>query len=32
LHSLVAGKSKRCVGILEEQSAGLIAAHAEGRA
>ncbi len=31
LHSLVSGKSKRCVGILEEQSAGLIAAHAEGR-
>jgi len=29
LHSLVAGRSKRIVQILEEQSAGLIAAHAE---
>ena len=29
LHSLVSMRSKRCINILEEQSAGLIAAHAE---
>ncbi len=29
LHSIVSGKSKRCVNILEEQSAGMIAAHSE---
>jgi len=29
LHSLVNSKSKRCINILEEQSAGMVAAHAE---
>lgn len=29
LHSIVNSKSKRCINILEEQSAGLIAIHAE---
>ena len=28
LHSVINGKSKRCINILEEQSAGIIAAHA----
>ena len=32
LHSVVASKSKRCVNILEEQSAGFIARHAEKEA
>jgi len=29
LHSLINSKSKRCINILEEQSAGMVAAHAE---
>ncbi|WP_455220489.1 MotA/TolQ/ExbB proton channel family protein [Kaarinaea lacus] len=29
LHSLLNAKSKRCINILEEQSAGIVAAHAE---
>jgi len=29
LHSIVNAKSKRCINILEEQSAGMVAAHAE---
>ena len=31
LHTIIAGKSKRLVGILEEQSAGIIAEHAQRR-
>jgi biopolymer transport protein ExbB len=31
LHSLLLGKSRRLVGILEEQSAGIVARHAERR-
>jgi len=29
LHSITASKSRRCINILEEQSAGIIALHAE---
>jgi biopolymer transport protein ExbB len=32
LHSLVSSRSKRCINILEEQSAGMVAAHAESTA
>ncbi|MCI0507479.1 MAG: MotA/TolQ/ExbB proton channel family protein [Gammaproteobacteria bacterium] len=32
LHSLVNARSKRCINILEEQSAGMVAAHAESTA
>jgi len=31
LHSLVLSKSKACIAILEEQGAGIVAQHAEGR-